>query len=110
MNNNELEVDVAILKEQMKETRTDVEEMKDTIKIIHDLTYSVKDMCREIQNNNSKLDDVSARLEAIEKEPVEDMKSAKRKVKEYILTTLVGMVITILGVALVELIKSGLVG
>lgn len=83
MNNEER---LAILETESKAMKKDIADLKTIIETIHKLSYNIETMCKEMQNMNE-------RITTLEKEPMENYKSIKKKAIEYIVTAILGIII-----------------
>lgn len=83
MNNEER---IAVLETQQKEIKNDISELKTITETIYRLSYNIETMCNEMKSMNE-------RITALEKEPMENYKSLKKKIVEYIVTAILGIII-----------------
>ena len=97
-----IEEKVAILETNAKTLFKLVDDVKSEIKAIHKLATSIELLAQKMQSVDEKVGNIDTRLDAIEKQPSEDVKYYKRTIISCIAT---GIITTILGALLALIIK-----
>jgi tetrahydromethanopterin S-methyltransferase subunit B len=97
-----IEEKVAILETNAKTLFKLVDDVKSEIKAIHKLATSIELLAQKMQSVDEKVGNIDTRLDAIEKQPSEDIKYYKRTIISCIAT---GIITAILGALLALIIK-----
>lgn len=71
---------------QIENIQNDVNDLKQITKIIYNMSFNIESMCKEMKNMNE-------RITKIENEPIDNYKSFKKKIIEYIATAILGIII-----------------
>lgn len=83
MNNEER---LAVLETETEQIKNDITDLKKVVNTIYKMSYNIETMCGEMKTMNE-------RITTLEKEPMENYKSAKKKVIEYIVTAVAGAIL-----------------
>lgn len=97
-----LEEKVAILETNAKTLFKLIDDVKSEIKAIHKLATSIELLAQKMQSVDEKVGNIDTRLDAIEKQPSEDIKYYKRTIIGCVAT---GIITAILGALLALIIK-----
>ena len=93
---------VAILETNIKTLFKSLDDVKSEIKAIHKLATSIELLAQKMQSVDEKVGNIDVRLDAIEKQPTEDVRYYKRTLISCIIT---GVITAVLGALLALIIK-----
>jgi len=93
---------VAILETNIKTLFKLVDDVKSEIKAIHKLATSIELLAQKMQSVDEKVGNIDVRLDAIEKQPTEDVRYYKRTLISCVIT---GVITAVLGALLALIIK-----
>lgn len=88
---------LSVLETNNKNIFHQLDELKDEVKNIRQLTVAVKELALSSKATAQKVADISDRLSSVEHAPAEDMKHYKRALITALLTGIIGIVIGTLG-------------
>ena len=89
-----IEEKVAILETNTKTLFKSIDEVKTEIKAIHKLATSIELLAQKMQSVDEKVGNIDTRLDAIEKQPSEDIKYYKRIIISCVATGIITAVLT----------------
>ena len=85
---------------RLDEHDTRFKEVDVKLDVIHELTYSIKEIANEVKLMREDVNKLDKRVENIEQEPAKDYKDTKKLVKNQIIGFSLGIVLTILALKL----------